>query len=390
MHVTAIIAAGGAGRRLGAEVPKQLLEIGGRTILARSVDAFRTHPRITEVIVALPQALAAAPPRWLKEVRVVTGGDTRQASVANAFDVVDAGSQIVLVHDAARPFVSGDVISRAIDGALAHGAAIASIPVHDTVKRVAGGGHGEAPRIVETLARQAIYLAQTPQAFKREVLEKAVAVGRAGLEATDEAALAERAGYAVHIVAGDAANVKITTGADLDAARISLAGGPPQASARRTGIGYDLHKLVEGRPLILGGVTVPAERGAQGHSDADVVCHAVTDAILGAARAGDIGHHYPDTDPRWKGAASTELLRNAVEIVRTAGFAVENVDVVIVLERPKLGPYKAEMERRLADAIGIAMEAVSVKAKTNEGVDAIGRGEAVAAHAVTLLSRRSS
>jgi 2-C-methyl-D-erythritol 4-phosphate cytidylyltransferase/2-C-methyl-D-erythritol 2,4-cyclodiphosphate synthase len=389
MHVTAIIAAGGAGRRLGAGIPKQLLEIGGRTILQRSVEAFSAHPRVTDVIVALPGPLAASPPGWLAAARVVAGGDTRQASVANAFDAVAAHAQIVLVHDAARPFVSPQVISRAIDGANEHGAAIAAIRVHDTVKRVEGTGEGYPSRIVETLPREAIVLAQTPQAFKRAVLAKAVALGRTGVEATDEAQLAERAGYAVHVVAGDGANVKITTAADLESARATIVGGASNIAVRRTGIGYDLHRLVEGRPLILGGVSVPSDRGALGHSDADVVCHAVTDAILGAARAGDIGHHYPDTDRRWKGAASTALLRDAVAIVASAGFAVENVDVVVVLEHPKLGPYKAEMERQLAEAIGILPDAVSVKAKTNEGVDAVGRGEAVAAHAVALLSRRS-
>ena len=387
MHVTAIIAAGGAGRRLGADVPKQLLEIGGRPILQRSIDAFRAHPQVSDVIVALPDALAASPPAWLDSVRIVRGGETRQASVANAFDVVAAGCEIVLVHDAARPFVSPDVISRTIDGAHRHGAAIAAIPVHDTVKRAASGDVS-APRIVETLPRDVIFLAQTPQAFRRDVLAKAVVVGRSGIAATDEAALAERAGYPVHIVAGDVANVKITTAADLESARVRAGAGSALPGVRRTGIGYDLHKLVAGRRLILAGVVIPSDRGAQGHSDADVVCHAVTDAILGAARAGDIGQHFPDTDARWKDAVSTELLHHAASIVRTAGFAIDNVDVVIVLERPKLGPYKTEMERHLAEAIGIPPEAVSVKAKTNEGVDAVGRGEAIAAHAVAMLSNR--
>ncbi|MDH5334502.1 MAG: 2-C-methyl-D-erythritol 2,4-cyclodiphosphate synthase, partial [Thermoleophilia bacterium] len=185
-------------------------------------------------------------------------------------------------------------------------------------------------------------------------------------------------------VAGDAANVKITTAADLERAR-----GRHRASeaAGRVGIGYDLHRLVEGRPLVLGGVSVPSERGALGHSDGDVVCHAVTDAILGAARAGDIGQHYPDTDPRWKGASSITLLKEVVALVRGRGLAVENVDVVVILERPKIGPYRADIQARLAEALGIDEGRVSVKGKTNEGVDAVGRGEAIAAHAVALLTR---
>lgn len=384
LHVTAIIAAGGTGRRLGADVPKQLLDIGGQPILRRSVEAFLSHPRVTEVIVALPASLAASPPEWLRPARVVSGGATRQASVANAFDAVSDRCEVVLVHDAARPFVSAETISRTIDGAVAHGAAIAAVAVTDTIKRVADGD--EAGVIVETLPRERIYLAQTPQAFRRDVLGEAVALGRGGVEATDEAALAERAGHHVHIVNGEPSNVKITTAADLEAAR-SRSSRVERPAAGRIGVGYDLHRLVEGRPLVLGGVRVPADRGAHGHSDADVVCHAVTDAVLGAACAGDIGHHFPDTDPRWKDASSIGLLRAAVEIVRESGWTVENVDVVVVLERPKLAPFRSAIEEQLARALGVASGAVSLKAKTNEGVDAVGRGEAIAAHAVALLSR---
>lgn len=384
LHVTAIIAAGGTGRRLGAAVPKQLLEIGGQPILRRSVEAFLFHPRVTEVIVALPASLADAPPAWLRPARVVSGGATRQASVANAFDAVSDRCQVVLVHDAARPFVSAGTISRTIDAAVAHGAAIAALPVSDTVKRVADGD--EAAVIVETLPRERIYLAQTPQAFRRDVLGEAVALGRGGVEATDEAALAERAGHHVHIVNGEPSNVKITTAADLEAARLRST-PVERRMAGRIGVGYDLHRLVEGRPLVLGGVRVPADRGAHGHSDADVVCHAVTDAVLGAARAGDIGQHFPDSDPRWKDASSIALLRAAVEIVRESGWTVENVDVVVVLERPKLAPFRSAIEDQVARALGVTSGAVSLKAKTNEGVDAVGRGEAIAAHAVALLSR---
>jgi 2-C-methyl-D-erythritol 2,4-cyclodiphosphate synthase len=188
----------------------------------------------------------------------------------------------------------------------------------------------------------------------------------------------------VHVVAGDAANVKITTAGDLDRAR---AGKSSNAAAGRVGVGYDLHRLVEGRPLVLGGVTVPSERGALGHSDADVICHAMTDAILGAARAGDIGQRYPDTDPQWKGASSIALLAEVAGLVRGRGLAIENVDVVVILERPKLGPHRDAIQSRLAEALGIDESRVSVKAKTNEGVDAVGRGEAIAAHAVALLTR---
>ena len=380
MHVTAIIAAAGMGRRLGSDVPKQLLEVDGRSILERSVMAFRSHPRVDEVVVALPAELASAPPRWLGHVTVVAGGERRQDSVANAFDAVAKEADIVLVHDAARPFVSPDVIARTIDAAAAHGAAIAAVPAIDTVKRVARDGASHV--IVETIPRDDVYLAQTPQGFRRDVLAAAVALGRRGTDATDEAGLAEHAGHRVHVVTGDPANVKITTAADLEQARRQAA-----AVVSRIGTGYDLHRLVEGRPLILGGVTIPSDRGALGHSDADAVCHAATDAILGAACLGDIGRHFPDSDPRWKGASSIELLRRASQLVRDAGYSVVNIDVVVVLERPKIAAHIDGIRAGVAAAVGIEPSRVSVKGKTNEGVDAVGRGEAIAAHAIALLNR---
>ena len=385
MHVTAIIAAAGESRRLGAALPKQLLEIGGRTILERSVAAFAGHDRVNEVIVVLPASLAAAPPEWLTAsrpapgVRIVAGGERRQDSVANAFDRVPAHSDVVLVHDAARPFVSTELISRAIDAAAEYGAAIVALPVRDTVKRVeAAGGH---PVITGTIPRETIYLAQTPQAFRRDVLRAAVALGRSGVDATDESMLAEQAGHRVHVVEGDPKNVKITTPGDLEAARQGLR----SEGGGRVGTGYDLHRLVDGRPLIIGGVTIPCDKGALGHSDADVVCHAVIDAVLGAACAGNVGQHYPDTDPQWKGASSIAMLRDALGHVTGRGLAVENVDVTVVLERPTIAPFIPEIRTSLADALGVDPERISVKGKTNEGVDAVGRGEAIAAHAVALL-----
>jgi 2-C-methyl-D-erythritol 4-phosphate cytidylyltransferase/2-C-methyl-D-erythritol 2,4-cyclodiphosphate synthase len=387
MYVTAIIAAAGAGRRLGAGTPKQLLELGGRTILEHSVEAFASHPRVQEVIVAMPAELARTPPAWLRgrpRVRVVSGGERRQDSVANAFDAIDEQTDLVLVHDAARPFVTHALISRSIDAAAEHGAAIVAQPARDTVKRVTADAG--SVRILETLPRESIFLAQTPQAFRRAVLREAVTLGRTGVEATDEAALAEQAGHIVHIVEGTVENVKITTAAELEAARRRTDSPQFGASAGRVGTGYDLHRLVEGRRLVLGGVEVPSARGGLGHSDADVVCHAATDAVLGAACLGDIGGHFPDTDPQWKDASSLDLLRQAVALVRAAGFVVSNLDVVVVLERPKIVPFLERIRTQLAAVLEVEVGAVSVKGKTNEGVDAVGRGEAVAAHAVALLT----
>jgi 2-C-methyl-D-erythritol 4-phosphate cytidylyltransferase / 2-C-methyl-D-erythritol 2,4-cyclodiphosphate synthase len=381
MHVTAIIAAAGEGRRLGAAVPKQLLDLGGRSILERSVAAFTSHQRVDDVIVVVPPGLTLMEQPIGSTVRLVHGGSRRQDSVANAFDSVNVSSDVVLVHDAARPFVSADLISRAIDAAFTHGAAIAAIPARDTIKRVEE--RGDELLISETIPRDVIYLAQTPQAFRRDVLSEAVALGRAGVDATDEAMLAERAGHRVHVVEGDPSNVKITTASDLDAARRISA---PAVS--RIGTGYDLHRLVEARPLILGGVNVPSDKGAIGHSDADVVCHAIIDAVLGAACEGNVGQHYPDSDPRWQGASSIPMLRDSVRLIDRRGLKVANVDVTVILERPKIGPYIDAIRAQLASALEVPLDCVSVKGKTNEGVDAVGRGEAIAAHAVALLCMR--
>jgi 2-C-methyl-D-erythritol 4-phosphate cytidylyltransferase/2-C-methyl-D-erythritol 2,4-cyclodiphosphate synthase len=385
MHVTAIIAAAGSGRRLGAAKPKQLLDIGGGSMLMHSVSAFVRHPRISEVVVVLPRDQhtlslgAATDAAALPAIHVVRGGDRRQDSVANGFDAVDAASDVVLVHDAARPFVSAGLIDRTIDAAAAHGAAIAALQSRDTIKRVDASG-----AILETIPRETIYLAQTPQGFRREVLARAIAIGRGGVDATDEAMLAERAGYTVHVVDGEAGNVKITTEDDLAAARARTGGGKP-ARTGRAGTGYDLHRLVEGRPLVIGGVVVPFDKGPLGHSDGDVACHAATDAILGALSLGDIGRHFPDTDPRWKDADSLALLREAARMVHDAGYEVGNVDITVVLERPKIKDAVDEMRHHISQAIGTSVDRVSIKGKTNEGVDAIGRGEAIAAHAVALL-----
>ena len=388
MHVTAIIAAGGAGRRLGAAKPKQLIDIGGGSMLHHSVTAFCRHPRVSAIVLVLPKAQSGftlatdRDPATLPPIRVVAGGDRRQDSVANGFDAVDAASDIVLIHDAARPFVSADLIDRTIDAAAAHGAAIAALQSRDTIKRVDASG-----TIVDTIPRESIYLAQTPQGFRRDVLARAIAIGRSGVEATDEALLAERAGYTVHVVDGDPGNVKVTTAEDLEAARARLAqprGVPSQPA--RIGTGYDLHRLVEGRPLVIGGVTIPFDKGPLGHSDGDVACHAATDAILGAASLGDIGRHFPDSDPKWKDADSLVFLREAARLVRERGYEVSNLDITVVLERPKIKDAIEEMRARISRALGIEVSAVSIKGKTNEGVDAVGRGEAIAAHAVALLT----
>jgi 2-C-methyl-D-erythritol 4-phosphate cytidylyltransferase / 2-C-methyl-D-erythritol 2,4-cyclodiphosphate synthase len=381
VHVSAIIAAAGRGARFGAGRPKQLLTLGGMPILQHSVEAFTRSTAIDDIVVALPAELAAEPPTYLrstsKRVEIVAGGERRQDSVARAFARIDSRADIVVIHDAARPFVSDDLIRRTVDAARDFGAAIAALPARDTVKRADAQG-----MIAATLPRQEIFLAQTPQAFRVHVLRAALSLSTSDADATDEAMLAEQAGHRVRLVDGDPRNIKITTPDDL--ARAESAVAPPSL---RIGNGYDLHRLVAGRPLVLGGVTIPFDKGLQGHSDADAVCHAVTDAILGAAGAGDIGRHFPDTDPAWKDANSVELLRRAASIVRTAGFAIVNVDVVVIAQQPRLVPYTDAMAANLAGALGCVTDHVSIKGKTNEGVDSMGAGESIAVHAVVLLSR---
>lgn len=378
MSVGVILVAAGRGTRLGAGVPKQLLELGGRSILRRSVGAFDAHPDVAEIVVVLPPEMveqgASLVGATSRPCRFAAGGERRQDSVREGFAALSPHADVILIHDAARPFADRALIDRVIAGARERGAVVPAVQARDTVKRVRAGDG----KVSETIPRDEIWLAQTPQGFRRDVLSDAVTMG-ASTDATDEAMLAERAGHAVHVVAGSDANIKITTRDDLDRARGAF------AAAVRVGTGYDLHRLVEGRRLVLAGVDLGADRGPLGHSDGDVLCHAIVDAIFGAASLGDIGRHFPNTDPAWKDAAGLDLLRRAVAIVRAAGFVVDSVDATVILERPKLAPRIDEMRSAVAAALGVSIDRVSVKGKTNEGVDAVGRGEAIAAHAVAVL-----
>ncbi len=377
MFVSAIIVAGGRGTRLGADRPKQLLEIGGRSMLQWSAGAFDAHPSVGEIVVVLPKGLLPVDIEAQKgRLAFAEGGERRQDSVASGFAASSAAADIVLVHDAARPFVSGALISRVIEAAAAHGAAVPARRASDTVKRAPAGGG----QVLETIPRETIWLAQTPQGFRRDVLAAAMA-GAGGADVTDEAMAAERAGYPVHVVEGDERNVKITTAEDLDRARKF------HPAEFRVGTGYDLHRLVDGRRLILAGVEIPFDKGPLGHSDGDVVSHALCDALFGAAAQGDIGRHFPDTDPRWKNVPGPDLLGGTLAILRKSGWRVTSVDVTVLLEKPKLAPFVPAIAEAVRSALGT--RAVSIKAKTNEGVDAVGRGEAIAAHAVAVITREA-
>jgi 2-C-methyl-D-erythritol 4-phosphate cytidylyltransferase/2-C-methyl-D-erythritol 2,4-cyclodiphosphate synthase len=381
MFVSAVVVAGGRGVRAGGSTPKQFLELAGRSVLQRSAEALAAHPDVQDLVVVLPEAWVDRGAELVGKLRVpcrcVAGGARRQDSVRAGFAAIDARADVVLVHDAARPFVTPEVIDRVIAAASTTGAAIPCVPVTDTVKRADDRG---AERVVlKTVPREALWLTQTPQGFRRDVLARAVADGAGEVEATDEARLVELAGGSVAIVDGDRRNTKLTTAEDIEEAQQRM-------SEWRVGTGYDLHQLVGGRPLVLAGVVVPSHKGPLGHSDGDVVCHALTDAILGAVGAGDIGQMFPNTDPQWKNAPGLDLLSRALARVHEAGWRVVNADVTVILEMPKLSPHVADIRLRLAECLGVQVDAVSVKGKTNEGVDAVGRGEAIASHAVVMLT----
>ena len=375
-RVGAIVAAGGAGQRAG--VAKQWIALGGESALRRSARSLAACDLVDEIALVVPAGEERRGTREVagidKPVGVVPGGAARADSVrAGLAALGDCG--VVLVHDAARPFAS-PALARAVALAAARdGAALAALGAVDTVKRV------EGQRVRETLDRRSIWLAQTPQGFRADLLRRAfAAAGAAAAEVTDECQLVERLGEPVTIVPGEAGNFKITTAGDVARAR-ALTEAPVAM-----GVGYDVHPFAPGRRLVLGGVEFEGD-GLMGHSDADVCAHAIGDAILGAAGLGDLGRHFPDTDPRWEGVSSLLLLGQIAARVAELGWRVGNCDVTLAARRPKIAARVGEMRARLAEALGIAPAQVNVKATTAEGLGFVGRGEGIAAHAVALLVR---
>ena len=369
--VTAILVAAGASRRMGFDKLSHRLP-GGLTVLQTSLRAFENHPRITQIVLVAGanletcRQLAAA---CTKPCTAVPGGAPRAQSVGAG--LAAATGEMVAIHDAARPFVSVEVITAAIDAAEQTGAAAPAVAVKDTVKVAAADG-----RVLNTPDRSTLFAVQTPQCFRRELYLRAldaVSEDKADL-VTDDCSLFELAGLPVVLTPGDYANLKITTKEDLKG-----------ESTMRIGHGYDVHRLVEGRRLILGGVDIPYEKGLLGHSDADVLLHAISDALLGAAALGDIGKHFPDTDPRYEGADSLRLLQEVGNLVRQAGYTVGNVDATVLCQAPKLAPHIQTMRANIARALDVPVECISVKATTEEHLGFTGQGQGIAAHAVALL-----
>ena len=369
--VTAIIVAAGASRRMGFDKLSYRLP-DGRTVLETSCALFAAHPAVDELVLVAggnrPQceAIAAACP---KPCTVVQGGATRADSVRSG--LAAAKGQLVAIHDAARPFASEEIITAALQAAAESGAAAPAVPVKDTIKVADQDG-----KVVATPDRATLYAVQTPQCFDRALYLQALEAvsGEKASLVTDDCSLFELAGLPVTLTAGDYANLKITTKEDLQ-----------KEKTMRIGHGYDVHRLVEDRKLILGGVEVPYEKGLLGHSDADVLLHAVMDAVLGAAALGDIGQHFPDTDPAYKGADSLALTREVAKIIAAHGYKVGNIDATILCQRPKLAPHIPAMRQNIADAFGLPLDAVSVKATTEEHLGFTGEGLGIAAHAVALI-----
>jgi 2-C-methyl-D-erythritol 4-phosphate cytidylyltransferase/2-C-methyl-D-erythritol 2,4-cyclodiphosphate synthase len=381
---TALIAAAGRGTRLGQRVNKIFAPLGGQPLLARTLAAFQDCGAIHRIVIVA----AAGEEEQVGEVAraygvgklagVATGGAARQESVRRGLESLAPAPEIVAIHDAVRPLVTPELIAATIETARRMGACLAGAPVTDTVK-VAGDGR----LVSETMERSRLYAAQTPQTFRYGLILEAHRRALAdGHEATDDAALVERMGREVEIVESSASNLKVTEPADLVVAEALLG---RTARAARVGHGYDAHALQPGRRLMLGGVEVPFDRGLAGHSDADVVFHALCDAALGALALGDIGQHFPDTDPAYEGVAGAILAEQVAEMVHGRGYRIASVDATVLAQAPRLAPHVARMRENVAAAFGVEAGEVSVKATTTEGMGFVGRGEGIACHAVAVL-----
>ena len=357
----------------------------GAPVWRHAVWRLLSHPEVASGTLAVAPSNAAPFEAYLqrfpapKPLRILPcGGATRQATVRNALAHLPDGVRFVAVHDAARPLVSPALLERLVATAVQHGTAVPALPVQDTLKRSEDGRTVQA-----TVPREGLYRVQTPQVSRADWLINAHRrAAEEGFEqATDDAQLLERAGYPVYLVEGDPRNLKLTTPDDLHLLRLHIGEG----ALTRTGIGYDIHQLTEGRTLMLGGVAIEYPYGLQGHSDADVVLHAICDALLGAAALGDIGQHFPNSDPRWKDAPSLTLLQQVCTLLTQHGWQPLHVDAMALAEAPKLAPYIPEMRARIAHALGILPEQVSIKATTNEGMDAVGARRAIACYAVATI-----
>jgi 2-C-methyl-D-erythritol 4-phosphate cytidylyltransferase / 2-C-methyl-D-erythritol 2,4-cyclodiphosphate synthase len=382
--VAAVVVAAGRGYRAGGDMPKQYRAIAGEPVIRPTLTAFLRHPQVDAVQPVIhpddADAFRIAAAGLNNLLPPVPGGVTRQASVRAGLQALRvAAPELVLIHDAARPFLSGDLISRAIAAATQHGAAVPAIAITDTVKQI-----DAQDMISETLDRSRLRTVQTPQAFAYDLIValhgRAAAAGREDF--TDDAALAEWAGHRVNAFPGESTNVKLTTNDDFEHAEMLRLAALADV---RTGSGFDVHAFGDGDHVMLGGVRIPHTRGVTGHSDADVALHALVDAILGALAEGDIGVHFPPSDPQWRGASSDRFLAFACERVRARFGVIAHLDVTIVCETPRVGPHRDAMRTRIAAIAGIPIGRVAIKATTSEKMGFTGRGEGLVAMATATV-----
>ena len=393
----AVIAAGGTGIRIGSPLPKQFLEIAGKPVLLHTLDVVSSLEEVIQIVIALPEEHIPTANEILKgqpvraDVLCVPGGASRQESVLRGVAHVRQDADVILVHDAVRPLCDRETMVRVLDAAWKKGAAVPGLPASETIQRISRRGF-----VLATPPRGELYAIQTPQAFHAAILRSSLdRAEREGYVGTDESSVVRRAGHRVFVVEGSPYNIKITRPLDLDIAetvisgRLGKEGGMEMAEPRlRVGHGIDYHRFAEGLRLILGGVEIPYEKGLEGHSDADVLSHAVCDALLGAAGLGDIGRHFPDDDPANRGRCSLEFLCAVRAKIKDAGWAIRNVDATLLAQKPKLAPYMPGMRQNIAEALGADIADISVKATTTEGMNAEGRGEGISAQAVALIFRK--
>lgn len=376
-RIVALVVAAGSGSRLGGTLPKQYRDIAGRPVLTHALERLR-HPRIDAVCVVIgpgQEELYRGAAGTLSLLPPVIGGASRRESVRNGLEALaDAEFDVVLIHDAARPFVPADLIDRLVDALGTHAAAVPVLPVTDTIVRAEN-------LLGESIDRGGLARVQTPQAFRFGAILQAHRAWSGALEATDDAQVARAAGVEVAAIDGDSAAEKLTYPGDFHRAERFVGA----RMVGRTGQGFDVHAFCDGDHLWLGGVRVAHDRGLAGHSDADVVLHAVTDSLLGAIGAGDIGEHFPPSDPRWRGAASGAFVDHARALIEGRGGRIDHVDVTVICEQPRLGPHKDAMRRAIADLLRIPAARVSVKATTTEGLGFTGRGEGIAAQALASV-----
>lgn len=366
-RTVALIVAAGSGSRAGGAIPKQYAHVGGKALLAHAYDAFADHPAVDEVVVVIAAGAEPLAAAALGPVRTIVGGATRRESVARGLAGIEADR--VLVHDAARPFVPAQVIDRILAALDTNEGAIPGLAVADTLVRDGS-----------VVSRDGLFRVQTPQGFRLPALRAAHAGWPADEEATDDAQMVQRLGGSVALVQGDAMLDKVTHPQDFAAAEAKIAWETRSAS------GFDVHRLEAGEELWLGGVLIPHDRGLSGHSDADVGLHALTDALLGTIAAGDIGTHFPPSDPQWKGADSAQFLQHAATLIADKGGRIDFVDLTLICEAPKIGPHREAMRTRIGALLGLSEDRVSIKATTTERLGFTGRGEGIAAQAVATVS----